>query len=132
MEVRRGQDGSFSGIGRGWPLTSAGELRRENEARRDRITRLSAAVLRINASLDLDTVLREVIEGADAESPEAGRESNGPTGSGPGSPTPDRVGCRTDEAAARRMPERRPSPWATLPLRSVTPSSVCARLRGRS
>ena len=47
-------------------MTSAGELRRENQALRDRISRLSAAVLRVNASLDLDTVLRQVIEGARA------------------------------------------------------------------
>ena len=47
-------------------MTSAHELRRENEAQRDRISRLSAAVLRISASLDLDTVLREVVESARA------------------------------------------------------------------
>ena len=47
-------------------MTSAGELRRENQALRDRISRLSAAVLRISASLDLDTVLREVVESARA------------------------------------------------------------------
>ena len=51
---------------RGWPLTSCRELRRENEALRDRISRLSAAVLRVSASLDLDTVLREVVESARA------------------------------------------------------------------
>ena len=47
-------------------MTSLGELRRENEALRGRISRLSAAVLRVSASLDLDTVLREVVESARA------------------------------------------------------------------
>ena len=42
------------------------ELRRENEALRERIALLNAAILRINASLDLDTVLREVVDGARA------------------------------------------------------------------
>ena len=36
-------------------------LRRENAALRERISRLNAAILRISASLDLDTVLREVL-----------------------------------------------------------------------
>ena len=42
------------------------ELRRQNEALRERVSRLSAAVLRVSASLDLSTVLREVIESARA------------------------------------------------------------------
>ena len=42
------------------------ELRRENEALRERIALLNAAILRINASLDLDTVLRQVVDGARA------------------------------------------------------------------
>ena len=40
------------------------ELRREYEALQERVARLSAAVLRVSASLDLDTVLREVVESA--------------------------------------------------------------------
>ena len=36
--------------------------RRENEAPRDRTSRLSAAMLRISASLDVDTVLNEIAE----------------------------------------------------------------------
>ena len=40
------------------------DLLRENEALRRRVSALSAAYLRINASLDLDTVLREVVESA--------------------------------------------------------------------
>ena len=40
------------------------ELTRTNEALRQRISRLAAASLRISASLDLDTVLREVVESA--------------------------------------------------------------------
>ena len=39
-------------------------LLRENRALRERISGLSAAILRINASLDLDTVLREVLDSA--------------------------------------------------------------------
>ncbi len=42
------------------------ELRREVELLRDRISRLTTASLRISASLDLDTVLREIVEGAQA------------------------------------------------------------------
>ena len=44
----------------------SGELRREIDALRERVSVLSAAVLRVNSSLDLDTVLREVIDGARA------------------------------------------------------------------
>ena len=40
------------------------ELRREIEALRERISKLSAASLRISSSLDLNTVLREVVESA--------------------------------------------------------------------
>ena len=40
------------------------ELRGENELLRNRISRLTAASLRISASLDLDTVLREIVESA--------------------------------------------------------------------
>ena len=40
------------------------DLRRENEALRDRISALSTASLRISASLVLETVLREVLESA--------------------------------------------------------------------
>ena len=42
------------------------ELRQENAALRERISKLSAAILRISASLDLDTVLREVVDSARA------------------------------------------------------------------
>ena len=42
------------------------ELQREIEALRERVSRLSAAVLRTSASLDLDTVLREVVDSARA------------------------------------------------------------------
>ena len=41
-------------------------LRREIEALRERVSRLSAAVLRTSASLDLDTVLQEVVDSARA------------------------------------------------------------------
>ena len=40
------------------------DVRRENEMLRDRISELSAAILRISASLDLNTVLSEVVESA--------------------------------------------------------------------
>ena len=46
------------------PLNGNDELRRENEALRQRISQLSAASLRIGSSLDLDTVLREIAESA--------------------------------------------------------------------
>ena len=42
------------------------DLARENESLRERISALSAASLRVGASLDLDTVLQEVVESARA------------------------------------------------------------------
>ena len=39
-------------------------LRRENGSLRHRLARLSGMVLRINSSLDLDTVLQEVVDSA--------------------------------------------------------------------
>ena len=45
-------------------MTDVRELRRENRSLRDRFSRLSRTVLRISSSLDLDTVLREVIDSA--------------------------------------------------------------------
>ena len=48
----------------GVTLEEADSLRRENEALRDRLFRLSEASLRISRSLDLDTVLQGVIDGA--------------------------------------------------------------------
>ena len=46
------------------PLNDMRELRRENRSLKDRYSRLSGTVLRINSSLDLDTVLREVVGSA--------------------------------------------------------------------
>ena len=43
---------------------SPAELRRRIETLEDRISKLSAAVLRISASLDLETVLREIVDSA--------------------------------------------------------------------
>ncbi|MXY25822.1 MAG: response regulator [Acidobacteria bacterium] len=45
-------------------LNGPDELKRENAALRDRISALSAAILRISASLDVHTVLREVVDSA--------------------------------------------------------------------
>ncbi|MDE0060801.1 MAG: response regulator [Defluviicoccus sp.] len=47
-------------------MTHPDEARRENEALRQRVSALSDAILRVNASLDLDTVLGEVVESARA------------------------------------------------------------------
>ena len=47
-------------------MSGADELRRENEALRTRFAALGEASLRIGASLDHDTVLREVVESAQA------------------------------------------------------------------
>ena len=47
-------------------MKSREELNQENRALRDRITKLSAASLQISASLDLTTVLSEVVESARA------------------------------------------------------------------
>ena len=47
-------------------MAGSDDLKRENEALRQRIATLNAAILAINASLDIDTVLREVVESARA------------------------------------------------------------------
>ena len=47
-------------------MNDLGELRRENRSLRDRFARLSGTVLRINSSLELETVLREVVDSARA------------------------------------------------------------------
>ena len=47
-------------------MRSSEELERENDALRERLSRLSEASLRINESLDLDTVLSEVVDSARA------------------------------------------------------------------
>ena len=48
-------------------MTNLDEIVRENEALRKRVSQLSAAILRINASLDADIVLQEVVDSAGAE-----------------------------------------------------------------
>ena len=48
----------------GRALTGSDDLRRENRALRERISALNAAILQINASLDLDTVLGEAVASA--------------------------------------------------------------------
>ena len=45
---------------------SPDELRRRIETLEDRISNLCAAVLRVSASLDLETVLREIVDSARA------------------------------------------------------------------
>ena len=47
-------------------MNKPNEMEAEIQALRERLSRLSAAVLRISSSLDLDTVLREVVESARA------------------------------------------------------------------
>ena len=47
-------------------MTNLNEIVRENEALRERVSQLSAAILRINASLDMDTVLQEAVDSARA------------------------------------------------------------------
>ena len=50
---------------RGVPVGGeSGELLREVETSQERVSTLSAALLRVNASLDLDTVLQEVVDSA--------------------------------------------------------------------
>ena len=59
--------GRFADSERERPVANdSGELRERIEALRERMSRLSAAVLRASASLDLDTVLREVLDSARA------------------------------------------------------------------
>ena len=45
-------------------MRNSGELERENEALRDRLSRLSEASLRINESLDFETVLQGALDSA--------------------------------------------------------------------
>ena len=47
-------------------MTNLNEITRENEALRKRVSQLSSAILRINASLDVDTVLQEAVDSARA------------------------------------------------------------------
>ena len=47
-------------------MTKLSEITRENAALRKRVSQLSAAILRINASLDVDTVLQEAVDSARA------------------------------------------------------------------
>ena len=47
-------------------MTNLNEIALENEALRKRVSQLSAAILRISASLDVDTVLQEVVDSARA------------------------------------------------------------------
>ena len=53
-------------VRRSQPLRNHDELKRENEALRNRCSNLCAAVLRINTSLEVTTVLREVVDSARA------------------------------------------------------------------
>ncbi len=48
------------------PLSSSSQPEREIQALRERIAALSTAILRVNASLDVDTVLHEIAESARA------------------------------------------------------------------
>ena len=65
---RHGTIGGRSGPdpGRNTHVSKAGDRGQEVEALRERISTLTAAILRISASLDLDTVLREIAEAARA------------------------------------------------------------------
>ena len=45
-------------------LNGIDELRRRNEALQERISRLTAAILRVSASLNVDTVLQEIVDSA--------------------------------------------------------------------
>ena len=65
LEIRRGLSKRLR-QGKGRQLTGFDELKRENKRLRERLSRLTDATLRINTSLDLNTVLREVVEGARA------------------------------------------------------------------
>ena len=51
-------------MGEGRAVTDSGDQKRENQALRERISTLTAAIQRISATLDLDTVLAEVVASA--------------------------------------------------------------------
>ena len=63
-------------------MNQADELARENAALRERLSRLSEASLRINESLDLDTVLQGVLGVVSC--------AGGPLPNGPSRPDPTR------------------------------------------
>ena len=48
-------------------MTQSSDLERENRALRERLSRLSEASVRINESLEFDTVLQEVLDSARAQ-----------------------------------------------------------------
>ena len=50
-------------------MTQSSDLERENRALRERLSRLTEANLRINESLEFDTVLQEVLDSARAQQP---------------------------------------------------------------
>ena len=56
----------MGGLSEDEPLKSRDELRRQIERLQDRISKLTEASVRISESLDVDTVLREIVEGARA------------------------------------------------------------------
>jgi DNA-binding response OmpR family regulator/signal transduction histidine kinase len=83
-------------------LTDSGGLRRENEALRQRISTLTAAILRISATLDLDTVLAEAVESA-----------RGLTGARYGAVvTVDEAGAHKDYVLSGFTPEQRQQAFA--------------------
>ena len=83
-------------------MTQSGDPRRENEALGERISTLSAAILRISSTLDLDTVLAEAIESA-----------RGLTGARYGAiVTVDETGAHKDYVLSGFTPEQRRAAFA--------------------
>ena len=121
--------------GSGEPLQGHDGLRRENEALRERISRLSAASLRINETLDLATVLHEVVECACALT--AARYGIIATVDAAGR-VRDFVSTGVTEDEHRRMAEWVDGPRLVAHLRDLPPAvrtadvGACVRDRGIS
>ena len=91
-------------------MNDLGELRRENRTLRHHFSRLSSTVLRINSSLDLDTVLQEVVDSACALTGAAqGVITTVDAGGGlaaietPGTPDPERSATGVRDAVQSRL-----------------------------
>ena len=121
--MNRHSPGSIAGAGspgREGPLNSSDERKREVEALRERISSLSGAVLRISASLDVGTVLRETVDSARAL-----------TGARYGAITTIDEAGRPQDFVTSASPPTSSGSWRPGPTRCAS-SSTCATCRGRS
>ncbi len=89
-------------------MKSPDELKKENQVLRERISRLSTASLRISASLDINTVLREIVESARALT---GARYGGIVTTGDSGEVEEFITSGYTPAEHRRMTDWREGPW---------------------